>query len=106
MRDAAVVVRGTDRPDLFREVVRVDDEQEDERVLHDLMLGDLPDGAPGSLRDVIAGSGIVYTATTRAAQQTADWLRASGIPAERYHGRLKKRTAQPFRLRSWMARCA
>ena len=36
------------------------------------------------------GSGIVYTSTTKAAQETAEWLQASGIPADYYHGRRKK----------------
>jgi ATP-dependent DNA helicase RecQ len=35
----------------------------------------------------VQGSGIVYTATTAAAQQTAAWLCEWGIPTDYYHGR-------------------
>src|SRR5581483_2621493 len=36
------------------------------------------------------GSGIVYTATTRAAAETARWLRDWGIAADYYHGQRKR----------------
>jgi ATP-dependent DNA helicase RecQ len=90
MRDPVLVVRGTDRPNLFLEVVRVEEEQQDETVLHALLVGDLPDHRADSWRAVMQGSGIIYTATTRAAQQTATWLRNWGISAAHYHGKLKK----------------
>lgn len=79
MRDPVVVVSGTDRPNLFLEVIRVEEEQQDKTVLQDLFS-----------RDLTHGSGIIYTATTRAAQDTATWLRSWGVSAEHYHGRLKK----------------
>jgi superfamily II DNA helicase RecQ len=71
-----------------------------------LLAGDLPDGTAESLRDVMDGSGIIYTATTRAAQETAAWLREWGISAAYYHGRLKSPSASACRLHSWTATCA
>jgi ATP-dependent DNA helicase RecQ len=74
-------VRGTDRANLFLEVVRVEEEREDRRVLQELL--EDPDAR-------MRGSGIVYTATTRKASETAAWLRAWGIAADVYHGRRRK----------------
>jgi ATP-dependent DNA helicase RecQ len=93
LREPDVVVRGMDRPNLFLEVVRVEDEREDRRVLERL-LGDnggdaeepAADGLPTALAGVMQGSGIVYTATTRAARETAGWLQEWGIAADYYHG--------------------
>jgi ATP-dependent DNA helicase RecQ len=81
LRDPEVVVRGTDRPNLFLEVVRVEEEREDRRVLQDL----LSDSDPA-----MQGCGIVYTATTRKATETAAWLRDWGMAADVYHGRRGK----------------
>jgi ATP-dependent DNA helicase RecQ len=81
LREPDVVVHGTDRPNLFLEVRRVEDEREDRRELEELLsserLGD--------------GSGIVYVATTRAAEETAAWLREWGIAADFYHGQRRAR---------------
>lgn len=92
LRDPAIVVRGFDRPNLFLEVVRVEQEHDDRRVLQQLLL-EAP-AAPEPLADELAramqGSGIIYTATTRAARETARWLRAWGIAADYYHGQRKK----------------
>jgi ATP-dependent DNA helicase RecQ len=82
LREPELVVTGTDRPNLFLEVVRVEEEREDRRVLQDLLCGS---DAP------MQGSGIVYTATTRAASETAAWLRDWGITADVYHGQRRKR---------------
>jgi ATP-dependent DNA helicase RecQ len=82
MRDPLIVVRGTDRPNLFLEVVRVEEESQDRRILQNLLCGD---DDPR-----MQGSGIVYAATTRAAQETAAWLEEWGISAEYYHGQRKK----------------
>jgi ATP-dependent DNA helicase RecQ len=46
----------------------------------------LTEGGDGALE----GSGIVYTATTRAARETAGWLRSWGIAADYYHGQRRK----------------
>ena len=37
----------------------------------------------------IEGSGIIYTLTTRDAEQVAEWLRSRGIDAHAYYGALK-----------------
>jgi ATP-dependent DNA helicase RecQ len=89
-----VVVHGNDRPNLFYEVRRVEDESSDRRVLRELLVERSADGYPDDLADRLAavadGAGIVYTQTTRAANETAGWLRAWGIAAEAYHGRMRK----------------
>jgi ATP-dependent DNA helicase RecQ len=82
LRQPEVVVRGTDRPNLFLDVVRVEEEREDRRVLQEMLGGADP---------LMQGSGIIYTATTRAATDTAAWLREWGIPADVYHGQRRKR---------------
>jgi ATP-dependent DNA helicase RecQ len=89
LKNPAVVVRGVDRPNLFFEVRRVEDEREDRRVLERLLLGACDDYAEPLCRDLeacMAGSGIIYTATTAAARETAEWLQGWGIAADYYHG--------------------
>ncbi len=90
MREPLVVVRGTDRPNLFLEVVRVEEEHEDKAVLRRLLDGDVPSGGDAALGDLMSGSGIVYTSTTRAAEETAAWLQEWGIAADYYHGQRRK----------------
>jgi ATP-dependent DNA helicase RecQ len=93
LRDPDLVVREIDRPNLFLEVRRLETEHEVRQTLHDLFLGDAeeyPEDLAGQLRAAMQGSGIVYTATTRAAQETADWLNGWSIPADYYHGQRKK----------------
>jgi ATP-dependent DNA helicase RecQ len=93
LRDPAMVVRGTDRPNLFLEGRRVDSEAEERRVLESLLTGE-PDEYPPELADRLAeavrGCGIVYTATTRAAKETAEWLATWGVDADYYHGQRRK----------------
>ena len=95
MHEPSVVVRGIDRPNLFLEVVRVEEEREDKRVLHHLLCPDSAAAtdtdapAPG-LAAAMGGCGIVYCATTRSAQETAAWLREWGIAADYYHGQRRK----------------
>lgn len=96
MRRPEVIVQGNDRPNLFLEARRVDSEAERRRVLERLLLGEgeaeqygehpLADG----LRAAMQGSGIVYTATTRAAREIAAWLQAKGVAADFYHGQRKQ----------------
>jgi ATP-dependent DNA helicase RecQ len=93
LRDPDLVVREIDRRNLLFEVRRMETEHEVRQTLHDLFLGDAaeyPDHLAGQLRAAMQGSGIIYTATTRAAQETAEWLNAWGIDADYYHGRRKK----------------
>ena len=81
MRDPLVLVRGTDRPNLFLDVTRVEEENQDRRILQQLFESD---------DQAMRGSGIIYVGTTRAAYQTARWLTGWGIAAEFYHGQRKK----------------
>ena len=94
MRNPDIVVRGVDRPNLFFEVVRVESEADERRMLHHMFVGgsgrDYPGDLKGKLAKTMQGCGIIYTATTQAAQQTAEWLNEWGIPADYYHGQRKK----------------
>lgn len=93
LRKPDIVVRGTDRPNLFLEVRRVEQETDDRRVLEHLLLGEAtlydPEVA-SQLGAAMQGSGIIYTATTKAARETVAWLREWGISADYYHGQRKK----------------
>ena len=93
MRDPDVVVRGVDRPNLFLEVRRVEAEGDDRRVLRELIEG-APDRYPPEMAarigQAMRGAGIVYTATTKGAEETAEWLAEWGIPADFYHGQRRK----------------
>lgn len=93
MRDPEVNVHGVDRPNLFFEVVNVRTEEEDQRVLRALMLGDeegYPDELARPLRNAMEGCGIIYCLTTAATEETAAWLRDWGIEADFYHGQRSK----------------
>ncbi len=93
LRKPDIVVRGFDRPNLFFEVRRVEQETDDRRVLEMLLLGDAesygPELAP-RLNEAMQGCGIIYTATTKAARETVEWLHEWGIAADYYHGQRKK----------------
>ncbi|MDX6646639.1 MAG: ATP-dependent helicase RecQ [Miltoncostaeaceae bacterium] len=94
LREPLVVARGSDRPNLFLESIRVERETDERRVLERLLDGaepGYPEGRRRELETAMSGSGIVYTATTRAACATAGWLRERGIAADCYHGQLPKR---------------
>jgi ATP-dependent DNA helicase RecQ len=96
LRRPQIVVRGTDRPNLLFEVRRVESETDDKRVLRELLDPEreppaLEDAAlAGELHAAMQGSGIIYTATTKAARETAEWLREWGVSADYYHGQRKK----------------
>jgi ATP-dependent DNA helicase RecQ len=99
IRDPAVVVRGSDRPNLFFEVRRVEDEHQDRRELEKLVREGNGthryaqaghEEVAGTLSQCMSGSGIVYCATTAATEETAEWLRSWGIPADFYHGQRRK----------------
>ena len=115
LRAPDVVVRDMDRPNLFLEVVRVEEEREDRRVLERLLrdaggnaaeliearaLAGCGEGLEAQLAAAMQGSGIVYTATTRAARETAGWLQEWGIAADYYHGQRRRPTASACRTRS------
>ncbi|HBY93785.1 MAG TPA: recombinase RecQ [Chloroflexi bacterium] len=93
MRHPDIVVRGVDRPNLFFEVRRVEKEEEDRRVLQHLLLDEQDENPPEpaqQLTRAMQGSGIVYTRTTKAAEETAAWLQEWGITADYYHGQRGK----------------
>ncbi|HWT93648.1 MAG TPA: ATP-dependent DNA helicase RecQ [Solirubrobacteraceae bacterium] len=78
MRDPEVIVRGFDRPNIRLEVVRHEDADRKHRALLDRV-------------SEAEGAGIVYCATKKGAEETAEDLRARGIRAEHYHGGLSAR---------------
>jgi ATP-dependent DNA helicase RecQ len=90
LREPLVEVHGTDRPNLFFEVCRVESAQQKWCELERILLGDwqgIENPSLSSLAGCMSGSGIVYTSTTRSAQQAAERLIELGIPADYYHGR-------------------
>ncbi len=93
MKQPSIVVRDVDRPNLLFEVTRVENEDHDRQVLQRLLLtpeDQYPDELAQQLTDAMQGRGIIYTATTKAAKETAEWLQSWGIPADYYHGQRKK----------------
>lgn len=93
LRDPLMIVHGVDRPNLFFEVKDVLEEREDCEVLKELLdcnevtySKELKETMKGAL----LGSGIIYTATTKAAEETVEWLREWGIAADFYHGQRNK----------------
>jgi len=94
MQKPDIVVRGVDRPNLFFEVIRVESEADERRALrHRFVEGngrDYDDDLKQQLRATMDGCGIIYTATTEAARETAEWLTEWGIPADYYHGQRRK----------------
>ncbi len=74
--DAVVVRTGLERPNLFFEVARTPTEElKRERLAQELGL--------------LGGTGIVYVATVRAAEELTAWLRTLDHRVERYHGRMR-----------------
>jgi len=93
LRRPLVVVHGTDRPNLFFEVRRVEDERDDRRVLKHLLgepCDEYIDDVCAELDGLMSGSGIIYTATTKGARETAEWLQQWGVAADYYHGQRPK----------------
>lgn len=93
LREPKTIVRGVDRPNLFFEVRTVREESDDFAELAALFTEREDRYDPeinAELTELMQGSGIIYTATTRAAEETAEWLRARQIPAGCYHGQLRK----------------
>lgn len=74
MKDPRIVQAGIDRPNLLLEVRRTVNRAMKEEALLDL---------------VGHGPGIVYCATVRKVEELHRWLKARGIEAERYHGKLR-----------------
>lgn len=99
LRDPAVVARGGDRPNLFFEAERVERPRDKRRALRRLFDGGEDRYGPGlspRLDEAMRGPGIIYAGTTRAARETAAWLRERGVSADHYHGR--RRTSDRERV--------
>jgi ATP-dependent DNA helicase RecQ len=77
-KDALIVNIGTERPNLFLAV-------------HPTVNLDAKLARVGTLLQSETGSGIVYTASIRSANQLHDWLKEHGIPVGRYHGQMPVR---------------
>jgi ATP-dependent DNA helicase RecQ len=97
MDDPEIIVRGSDRPNIFFEVQRVETEADEFRALRRLLDPDQEGTETGAqardehAAEIFIGPGIIYTATTRAARETAEWLQEWGISADFYHGQRSKR---------------
>jgi ATP-dependent DNA helicase RecQ len=105
MREPSIVVHGVDRPNLFFEVRRVEDEEDDRRVLRRLLVEATESYAEPlteSLAVAMQGSGIIYTATTKGARETAKWLQEWGIAADYYHGQRRKADRERVQ-EAWMS---
>ena len=105
LHDPDLIVRGVDRPNLFLEVLRAEGEREERDLLRDMLTGEAGvTAAPLAatrdpelverLRAAMQGSGIIYAATTKGAQEAAAWLTELGIPADFYHGQRRKADRQ------------
>ena len=78
LKNPTVVDTGIERPNLFPEVFRtVNGEAKRQRVR--------------KILEEVRGSGIIYVATVRAANEIYDWLCSENLNAARYHGKMKFR---------------
>ncbi len=86
LRDPFIQVHGTDRPNLYFEVRRVESAAQKWQQLGNLFGDDSIESSTPELAACMTGPGIVYTATTRTAREVAEWLQERGVSAEYYHG--------------------
>jgi ATP-dependent DNA helicase RecQ len=77
-KDAVVINTGSERTNLFFAV-------------HPTVNLDAKLARVGALLEGEKGSGIIYTASIRSANELHDWLKEHGVPVGRYHGRLPAR---------------
>lgn len=77
-KDALVVNTGSERTNLFLAV-------------HPTVNLDAKLARVGALLEEEKGSGIIYTASIRSANELHDWLKEHGVEVGRYHGRLPTR---------------
>lgn len=91
MDDALVIRQGTDRPNLYYDVVPVASEEEKAAMLMEILSGGYPypDTVSAAAAKAYKQNGIIYAATTAAAEDIAGWLNDSGIMAGYYHGQQK-----------------
>ncbi len=92
MNRPVVVQTGIERDNLCFEVLRTVNREEKEQGLLRLL-------------EHQAGSGIVYVATVRRADELHTWLVERGIDAERYHGRMSKAARASAQNRFMSGRC-
>jgi ATP-dependent DNA helicase RecQ len=76
---ASVIDLGLDRPNLRYQVIKAATEKKKHSTL--LRLLDKYQGQPGA--------GIIYAATVKNVDALADFLQSQGVPAGRYHGRMR-----------------
>jgi ATP-dependent DNA helicase RecQ len=77
-KDAVVINTGSERTNLFLAV-------------HPTVNLDAKLARVGALLEQEKGSGIIYTASIRSANELHDWLKEHGVAVGRYHGRLPAR---------------
>jgi ATP-dependent DNA helicase RecQ len=77
-RDAVVVNTGSERTNIFYAV-------------HPTVNLDAKLARVGALLEEEKGSGIIYTASIRSANELHDWLKEHGVPVGRYHGKMATR---------------
>jgi ATP-dependent DNA helicase RecQ len=78
LKDPVIIDTGIDRPNLFLEVFRtVNGTAKRERIR--------------KILEESEGSGIIYVATVRTANELYEWLCSEGVNAARYHGKMKVR---------------
>jgi len=78
LKDPVLIDTGIDRPNLFLEVFRtVNGTAKRERIR--------------KILEESEGSGIIYVATVRTANELYEWLCSEGVNAARYHGKMKLR---------------
>ncbi len=86
LKHPAVVDTGIDRSNLFLEVFRtVNGSAKRQRI--------------SQILSETEGTGIVYMATVRAANELYEWLCAEGVNAARYHGKMKPREREQTQQR-------
>lgn len=94
LKKPKVIVHDIDRKNLFFEVFRVESEREDYSILEKLLFGKTEnylDSLNSDLDKCMKGCGIIYTATTKSAEETSEWLNSKNIPADFYHGKRNKK---------------
>jgi ATP-dependent DNA helicase RecQ len=95
LNNPETLVYGIDRPNLYFEVIRVEEEREDFNQLEKLFFHDAEQPqkseSDGDIESCMKGSGVIYTATTKGAEETAQWLNSRGIKADYYHGKRTKK---------------
>jgi ATP-dependent DNA helicase RecQ len=92
MRQPNVIQLSIDRPNLYFEVLPIAHEEHKQAAVLALLTGNQE--YAGKIRQraikAYAGNGIIYTATTEAAEALAGWLQEHSIDAGYYHGQQPK----------------